>query len=455
MSFENIKSIAKRVIELFGSGGRNAAADTASVDLMSDAIAEWRGMYADNAPWIDGKVHSLGLCAAIASEIARLATVDMKVRISADIDGGDYARAEFLSVQFNRVMPALRRQAEYGVALGGIVLKPFVRGGGVYVDFVHADSFIPLSTDGGGSITGGVFLDSADVGGKSYVRMESHMPSEGGYRIANAAYEISGSSLGRSVPLSTVPEWASLEEAVELENVREPMFAYFKYPLANNVDTESPLGISAFARAVGLIEQADRQYSRMLWEMESGERALYVSDTAFRRDNSGNIALPDKRLYRTLASQEDLFEDFTPALREKSIIDALDVILTKIEDVCGLARGTFSRAQSNVRTATELRAMRQRSYATVLDTQCALEAALRKCLRVMDIWCDIYNLAPAGGYTASFEFDDSVMVDRGAEFEERMAMVAAGVMDKSEMRQWYFGEKAEEVKVEHIQNGEE
>jgi len=444
MAFENIKSIAMRVMELFGAGRDTgiATSDTNAMGVMADAIVQWRDMYGGNAPWIDAKTHSLGLSAAIASEIARLATVDMKMRITAAISGGNTARAAFLDAQFSRMMPALRGQVEYGVALGGLVMKPFVRDDGVYIDFVAADAFIPLGTDGGGNITGGVFLDSAVVSGETYIRLESHMQGERGYIITNTAYELTGTALGRNVPLGTVPMWASLQEAVELQNVNEPMFAYFKYPVANNTDTASPLGVSAFARAAGLIEQADRQYSRMLWEMESGERALYVSDTAFRREKNGNIALPDKRLYRTLASQEDLFEDFTPALREKSIIDALDAILTKIEDVCGLARGTFSKAQSDMRTATELKLMHQRSYATVLDTQCALESALRKCLRVMDIWCDVYDLAPAGEYEAAFEFDDSVMVDRGVEFEERMAMVAAGIMDKSEMRQWYFGEKA-------------
>ena len=34
--------------------------------------------------------------------------------------------------------------------------------------------------------------------------------------------------LGKEVPLSAVPEWANLEEAVTIINVKKPLFAYFK-----------------------------------------------------------------------------------------------------------------------------------------------------------------------------------------------------------------------------------
>ena len=55
-------------------------------------------------------------------------------------------------------------------------------------------------------------------------------------------------------------------------------------PLANNIDTSSPLGASIYSRAVDLIKQADQQWTDFLWEFESGKRALYTDPMAFEKD---------------------------------------------------------------------------------------------------------------------------------------------------------------------------
>lgn len=53
---------------------------------------------------------------------------------------------------------------------------------------------------------------------------------------------------------------------------------------------------------------------------------------------------------------------FSPALRDVSILNGLNDLLMRIEDTCGLARGTFSNPQSEARTATEIKILKQRSY---------------------------------------------------------------------------------------------
>ena len=52
-----------------------------------------------------------------------------------------------------------------------------------------------------------------------------------------------------------------------------------------------------------------------------------------------------------------------------------------------------------------------------------------------------------GTYDISFEFDDSIVADRKAEFTEKQALVSAGIMAKWEFRMWYFGEDEETAKA--------
>ena len=218
--------------------------------------------------------------------------------------------------------------------------------------------------------------------------------------------------------------------------------------MANPFDRESPLGVSAFAKAEGLIHDANEQYKRLLWEFESGDRALYVDAGAFKKDKDGKPIFPDKRLYKALdTGQDEFFKDWTPTLREENIIKGLNEILRKIEFTVGLAYGTLSDAQQNDKTAEEIKSSKQRSYATVCDIQNALKNALSELIEAMEAMADLYNLTEDGEINVSFEFDDSIIADRKTEFEEKKHLVSMGIMQPWELRAWYFGEDEETAKA--------
>jgi A118 family predicted phage portal protein len=118
----------------------------------------------------------------------------------------------------------------------------------------------------------------------------------------------------------------------------------------------------------------------------------------------------------------------------------------KIEDLVGLARGTISDANVDARTATELKIVKQRSYATISDNQKALERCLRDVIRVMDKYATLYNLAPEGDYEVSFEWDDSIITDMSEQLTQRLLLMNNGVISREELRQWYFGETEAQAK---------
>ena len=408
---------------------------------MGEALGLWSQMYENKAPWLNETIKSLNLPAAIAAEVARLVTMEMKTEISGS------TRADWLNTQYQGIMQNVRRYVEYGCAKGGLILKPYIDGKRIAIDYIQADCFFPTAFDSSGRITGVIFTDRIMRNNKIYTRLEYHNMQAKGCYVSNLAFvSTNKNELGRQIDLVNVDEWSTLEPEVLIRNINRPLFAYFKIPLANTIDTQSPLGVSIYSRAVDLICEADKQYSRLLWEFESGERALYVSDMAFKKDEKGNIKFPNKRLYRALAEGEDLFEEWTPTLREQNILNALDSILTKIEDACGLARGTFTNPQNEAKTATELKILRQRSYATVADTQKALQSTLEDLVYAMDVWATLGHLAPAGKYDVTFEWDDSIVSDRQAEYAERSQLVSLGVMQPWELRSWYLGESEETAK---------
>ena len=580
-------------------------------DRMAESIQLWADMYEGNSPWIreptpdnPTRIVSLGLPALIASEKARMVTLEMKTEISAPMaeiqlnqpnpmspnamnntDGtptsnldtnessavgtdtqnvvpggmsqiplssayqqktervptGPTERAEYLNGQYAKLRRQIRRQLEYGVAKGGLVIKPYVvmydstpkfgssspaptdentknfaqneqkntnvqnttkdtnkapesftsspaqsntaqysnnlLNAEIEFDYIQADRFFPLSFDANGKVVEAAFIQTkADKAKeKVFIRLEYHKLEKRTVTVQNLAFEStdmslansnsikSASNLGRQIPLTAVPEWASLQPKTVIEGVDRLLFAYFRMPEANTVDPYSPLGVSGYSRVVQLIKDADMQYSRLLWEYEAGEMAIDVDRDALKfvtdPKGEGYTVLPEKqqRLFRKIdLNQEDTYQVFAPTLRDVSLVHGLNTIFMRIEDSIGISRGTLSDVNTQeAKTATELKILKQRSFATNADIQAALQDALTDVVYVMDVYCTLYEVTPPGEYEVSFEWDDSILVDSESELSKRITLMQNGLASKLETRMWYFGETENQARAAMMQIEEE
>ena len=424
--------------------------DTIMSQPMMTALQSWVALYENRAPWLMGEIKSLNIPAAISGEIARAVTIEMVVSITGEVaaiapdaaappEPAPSKRADYLAQQFKPVQAKLRQQMEFACAKGGIMLKPWVRDGSVIVDFVAADQFFPIAFDANGDITACVFSDQRQIGDKFYTRLEYHSMNKDGCMITNSAYRsTTKENLGNECPLAEVEAWAGLQPVATITKINKPLFAYFKFPAANNIDSSSPLGVSCFSRAIELIEQCDRLWDNLLWEMESGKRAIDVDELAFDKDDQDRPILPNRRLYRTYkqsgaqigSGKSDLFQEWSPTYREANILNALESVLKRIEFNCSLAYGTLSDPNSVSATATEIISQKQRSYALVMDCQNALATTLDQLLYAMDVWVTLAKLAPKGTYATSYDFDDSIVVDSQQMFMQDSQAVSMQIMPK-------------------------
>lgn len=584
-------------------------------DRMVDAIQLWADMYEGNSPWTreptpdnPARIVSLGLPSLIASEKARMVTLEMKTEISApmaeielnqpnpEVSGnapatggattsnldtkeasavgadtqnvvpggmnsiplssayqqktervptGPTERAEYLNGQYKKLCRQIRRQLEYGVAKGGLVIKPYVvmydstpkfgsasqnnintganenakntaqneqkntsiqntekatnnapastpatpaqsnniqysnslLNAEIDFDYIQADRFFPLSFDANGKVIEAAFIQTKVDKAKErvFIRLEYHKLEKRTVTVQNFAFEStdmslansnsikSASNLGRQIPLTDVPEWASLQPKTVIEGVDRLLFAYFRMPEANTIDPYSPLGVSGYSRVIQLIKDADMQYSRLLWEYEAGEMAIDVDRDALKfftdPNGEGYSVLPEKqqRLFRKVdLNTEDTYQVFAPNLRDVSIVHGLNTIFMRIEDSIGLSRGTLSDVNTQeAKTATELKILKQRSFATNADIQMALQDALTDVVYVMDVYCTLYEVTPPGEYEVSFEWDDSILVDSESELSKRITLMQNGLASKLETRMWYFGETENQARAAMMQIEEE
>ena len=418
---------------------------------MQNALELWHDMYTDKAPWLsDEHVHSAGYPVLICAEVARQVVTEMKWHISAEAtaegeEEATNARSEFLKEEFGKLVDGLQEKLEQGLAAGGMTIRPYPKDGHIYFGCTMDWELYPIAFDDNGNLKDVIFQDQYQDGDTTYTRLERHKVVKGGVEITQRAFK-SGMRdyIGTEVSLKDVPQWADLQPKVTVRNSDGPLFGWYKVATANNVDVDSPMGVSIFHKAKGLIEQADKQLSRLLWEYEGSELAIDVDPLALKPKpgKDGQMEMPhlNDRLFRSVDVGEDGYRVFSPAIRDSSLLTGMNKLESMIEDLVGLSRGTLSDAPAEARTATELKILRQRTYTTVSNNQAALERCLRDVVRVMDKYATLYGLAPEGDYELSFEWEDSVLIDTQQELTERLELMTQGIMSKPEVRQWYTGE---------------
>ena len=443
-----IKGVIYKMLH-FDETKRVLSTDIAVSESMKGAIELWVQMLQGRAPWINDNTQSLGLSAAVAGELARLVTVEMDSSVTGS------ARADYLNGEFELVHNSLRVQMEFALASGGMAFKPYFDGDGIAVDCVPAWRFFPTEFNSRGEVTGAIFVEPLQRGKVFYTRLEQHILAGNNYTIRNYAFRSTNQAkLGDPIPLTAVDEWAELRPEQSIDNVNRVLFAYFRVPFANTVDTASPLGVSVYSRATGLILEADKQYSRILWEYEGSELAIDTSQGALiteRKEGRVETYMPErrKRLFRETGLDQgtsgDLYKVFSPEIRDGALYNGLDKLLKRIEFACCLSYGTLSDPQSVEKTAEEIRTSKQRSFTAVADIQEALQKALEHLIWCMDVYATLYNLAPAGAYETGFTWGDGVLEDIDKEYARRKELVDSGYLKPEKFLAWYLNIPEDEI----------
>lgn len=447
-------------------------------DGMQDAIDKWRSMYKDESPWLDDRtgIYSLGLakliCQSLSAQVLSEMQLNINVPDSETQDNKEGTRSAFLQdmleKHFLKHLPIL---VEKAMALGGLVFKPYVVNNQIYVDTTYQGMFVPLAFDDDGNITDIAFFDQFVSGGKRYTKVERQAfdSSTSTVTITNKCFVAPEKQqdnaqlleLDKEIPIEDIARWKDITSEATISPVEKPLFGYYKIPLANNIDLDCPLGISIFNPAIKLIERADKQFSRLDWEYEGGQIAIDVDPTAIRKDSGyyGTNFEQDTckdRLYRSVdLGQDDTYNAFAPSLRDANYTAGLNTYLCRIEDACGLARGTLANVEQDARTATEMKILKQRTFTTINSNQQALESALNDLVYAMDIYTTLYNLAPEGEYSVDIEWSDSILTDTDTELAQRLQLVDAGVLSKAELRSWYTSEDIEVAKQKISEINEE
>lgn len=347
----------------------------------------------------------------IAGEAARLATIDMQITVS----GGK--RAEYIQTVLDMNRDRLRSKLELGCAYGGMIIKPTLDG----IDFIPATRYIPIEYDSNGNLIGVIFIDTFVKSNKYYNRLEYHhfVVNEDGtkiYVIENKAFK-SDSKLviGREIKLDSVPKWVGIKPFVPIDNVERPLFGYFRMPNANNIDVDSPLGVSVFSKAVETIKDFEMWYDKWKREGALSDKILFVDEQAMLKPGATGTSKatqvnPVPELIKGLRfgnNTNKCIEEFTPKLRVAAFRQALQTQLDLISVQSGFSSGYFSfDTKTGAVTATQIQSDDQRTNSTCTDIQQNYKQALEGLIYAMQVFYTLYDIVPTDEVVVSYYMKD-------------------------------------------------
>jgi A118 family predicted phage portal protein len=278
------------------------------------------------------------------------------------------------------------------------------------------------------------------------------------YRKYNELYKSKDKSqLGKEIDFAL--KFPDVEQLVE-EYTDTPHFQIIKPALANNLDINSPMGISIFANSIDKLKAIDNKYDSFDMEFIDGKRRILVDKTALKSapqvDEDGNISQQlyfdrNDRTYVAMNGMKDQpVKDISFDLRYKEHIDSINAELNWYSSDLGFGEDWYRFDGSGRATATEIISQNDDAF----RTKQTFETVIR------DV---IIDLVKAICYLEGIELSENeieITMDY-SRFENQTATqqrlereVNMGITSRVEYREKVYGEEEEvaKQKIAEIKN---
>lgn len=333
----------------------------------------------------------------------------------------------------------LQHKVEQMFALGGIGGEVIKTDYGTEFNFIRGDRVVPLKTKTNGDIVEVAFIIERkyvkDKNDKAVLNtlVRTHVWEVEGeskvYKIRNIVFTGGGSASGDLGEVGSLEEfYPGLEEEYILEGVDRPLFAYARPNTANNIDLDTPLGISMVGNSESVLRAIDTIYDSFCYEFEIGRKKLIIPDFWLRKDRNNNLQMPPEMDYLVTTKQaqgESEVVDVNINLRVEEHISAINKQLDLLANQTGFDAGTFSFQDGQMKTATEVISQKSRTFKTkksheILITQfieSLLMGALELELSLSSPGALPFKEEDLKELIITIDYDDSIVED--AESEER------------------------------------
>lgn len=339
-----------------------------------------------------------------------------------------------------KMVEALDHQKKTAVQLalvgGECYIKPYPEKQGFSFTLIPRNNVLIFGRNANGEPTDIGTVEHSTQGQYYYTLLERRTVDERGYlTIRNQLYQSrTAQNLGNPVPLQAHPDYQQLTEYCCYPlPVGSVGLVRMKTPMLNCVDGSAD-GVSAYAAAVGLIHNINRNEEQMNGEFNRGESRIIASSDLLKQEG-----LVDHLFVGLDEDPEHVgLTIFSPNLREQSFLARKQEYLRNVESVIGLKRGMLSDANMDDRTATEITASTGEYSLTVIDFQQMWEQTLHKTVQLCMVLAQLYHMELPKDTAFSIDWGNGVLYDEQKTWEQYKGMVEAGLLKPEIALGWRF-----------------
>lgn len=408
---------------------------------------EWyRGSVNDfhfyNVKMADGKTiekerRTLNMPKKVCEDFSKLEWSE-KVEIKLDTDEATERLINVLDNKENAFSVNFPMFLEKEYALGTMVTVEYQKDGKTLIDYIDGDVVLPYKYSN--NYINGIITVSRSVeeeGKKKlyYNLLTYHEYENGVYKTLKELYvSKEENELGEEIEFKTVYPGVKEFEQITTEH---PRFQVWKLPIANNLDTGSPMGISILANQLDKFKNIDIKYDSFNHEFVTGKRRVLIDKAALKGevvgvDESNKPIMvsyfdTEDEVYVAIKGMENQpIKDINFDLRVQPHIDAINTELNYLSAGVGLGNGFYQFDKTGLKTATEVVSENSDTYRTMVHHRIPIYDCLYDLIATI---CEMENIP----YTEiSINLDDSIIEDTDNIRKQALTEYNAKLISKAE-----------------------
>lgn len=303
------------------------------------------------------------------------------------------------------------------------------------IDYVLGDVVIPYKYTNSyiiGIVTISRFQEDGRKKKWYYTHITYHEFVDGKYIILNELYKSEiETELGREIDFNSM--FPDIKETDEIETT-VPRFQVFKPNLANNIDMNSPMGISVLANSIDRFKAIDMKYDSFYKEFKLGKKRILVDPTAMKStmqsDENGNVRLVqyfdsnDEAYVGINGMENQPVKDIDFNLRAEEHINSINADLNWLSSNIGLGNNFYKFDGSGLRTATEVISENADAFRTKVHYDIIVNDVIYDLVKVI---CEMDGIKTN---KITIVPDDSIIEDKNTEQIRALQEVSQGLRSK-------------------------
>ena len=307
----------------------------------------------------------------------------------------------------------------------------------IKLEFVECKKIVPLTWENK-KISECAFVTTKYKKGQMYIYIAMHvLNKDGNYVIKNYMFKGKYNSF---VEVSEEEKEGFIDEFNTKSNI--PWFTIITPNICNNIDSETPFGLSIYANAIDTLMSLDNAYDGLDNEVIIGRRRTFVAEEMMTFDSGEQKMVFDPNdisVYRMPKgfTKDSMIEHDDANLRTEQYINTVNYQLNILSSKVGFGQERYKFDGQAIQTATGVISENSDMFRTIKKHEQVLRDSLITIIKAIAYASSTFTSTIIDATEVTIDFDDSIIEDKGAEQVRAMQEVSQGLRSKQSYMEKY------------------